>query len=608
MSKFDDFVLDSTFKRTLRLFSKNDKRKLIHITLINTALALLDLIGVAFIGILGALTISGVSSKSPSPTIVKLLDALGLTNFQFQYVVAILGFIATVSLLVRTGLSYFFTRRMLHFLSRRGAQISSEAIVNFFSQPYTKITSKSLQDLTYELTDGVKALIMGIVGSIILIIGDFGLLFVLSASLFIIDPLTAIVIFSSFSLLGIYIYRKYQNVALNLSSENSKLVIRANRMISETLSNYKELYARNQIGYSTKEIGKVRVESAYSFAELAFLPNVSKYVIEAFLVAGALIISGIQFYLTDASTAISILTVFLAAGSRIAPALLRIQQNAILMRSSLGYASPVLEMIEAFSEVSPKVYSGSESSNFHGTVKFENINFAYKESYPNALTNVSFTVQENEFFGIVGTSGAGKSTLLDIMLGILEPTDGKVEVSGLPPRVAIQQHSGAIAYVPQEAQLISGSVRHNLHFGVPEETYSEREMISAIQTVGLNGFLENLPNGIDSDLGINGFQLSGGEAQRLALARALLSKPSILILDEALSALDNMTEITISNNLSQLKGKITLIMITHRISSLFNFDNIIVLESGEISDEGSFNVLKSKATFFDEEEIERRRQ
>ena len=194
------------------------------------------------------------------------------------------------------------------------------------------------------------------------------------------------------------------------------------------------------------------------------------------------------------------------------------------------------------------------------------------------------------------------------MLGILEPTDGKVEVSGLPPRVAIQQHSGAIAYVPQEAQLISGSVRHNLHFGVPEETYSEREMISAIQTVGLNGFLENLPNGIDSDLGINGFQLSGGEAQRLALARALLSKPSILILDEALSALDNMTEITISNNLSQLKGKITLIMITHRISSLFNFDNIIVLESGEISDEGSFNVLKSKATFFDEEEIERRRQ
>jgi ABC-type multidrug transport system fused ATPase/permease subunit len=608
MSNFGEFESYLTAKRVMNLFSKNDKKKLVQITLINTALALLDLIGVAFIGVLGALTISGVSSKSPSPSILKIIDALGLSNFQFQNIIAILGFIAASSLLLRTGLSYFFTRRMLHFLSRRGAQISSETIVNFFNQSYTKITNKSLQDLTYELTDGVKALVMGIVGSIILIVGDCSLLLVLSASLFVIDPLTAVIIFTSFTLLGILIYKKYQNVAIDLSSENSKLVIRANQMISETLSNYKELYARNQLLYSAKEIGKIRLQSANSFAELAFLPNVSKYVIEAFLVVSALIISGIQFYLTDVGTAISILTVFLAAGSRIAPALLRIQQNAILMRSSLGYASPVLEMIETFIGSNVQEQKHIESSTFRETISFENVSFAYQDNLPNALSNVSFEVKEKMFFGIVGTSGAGKSTLLDLMLGILKPTDGKVEVSGVPPTNAIELYPGSISYVPQDAQLISGSVKQNLHFGVPAETYSERHMISVMQSVGLGEFIENLPNGLESDLGVNGFQLSGGEAQRLALARALLSNPKILILDEALSALDNITEIAISNNLSKLKGKITLIMITHRLTSLLNFDNIIVLDNGEITDEGTFNVLKSNAAFFDENEIEQRRQ
>jgi ATP-binding cassette subfamily C protein len=278
------------------------------------------------------------------------------------------------------------------------------------------------------------------------------------------------------------------------------------------------------------------------------------------------------------------------------------------MRSSLGYASPVLEMIETFIGSNVQEQKHIESSTFRETISFENVSFAYQDNLPNALSNVSFEVKEKMFFGIVGTSGAGKSTLLDLMLGILKPTDGKVEVSGVPPTNAIELYPGSISYVPQDAQLISGSVKQNLHFGVPAETYSERHMISVMQSVGLGEFIENLPNGLESDLGVNGFQLSGGEAQRLALARALLSNPKILILDEALSALDNITEIAISNNLSKLKGKITLIMITHRLTSLLNFDNIIVLDNGEITDEGTFNVLKSNAAFFDENEIEQRRQ
>jgi ABC-type multidrug transport system fused ATPase/permease subunit len=603
-----------TISDTLKLFTDKDKKKLFAIVVINTSLAILDLIGVIAIGLLGTLTLSGVSSTTPSSSITSILDILHLGDLEFQIQIALLGLTATASLLTRTGLSYFFTRRMLHFLSKRSAQVTSQVVESFFQQDLIKISNKPLPELTYELTDGVKALTMGIIGSAIIIVSDFTLLLILSISLIVVDAITAIVVLMIFSLIGLYIYHRYRNIAIVLSAENSKYVIESNELIANMIHNFKELYSRNQISYTSGEIGKLRTKASNSFAELAFIPNVSKYVIEASLVLGALIISGIQFYATDAKTAIAKLTVFLAAGSRIAPALLRVQQNSILMRSSMGYARPVLNLIETLrlegSEIEESSTGNTPLQREGSAIKyisFENVSFSYEFNESYEIADLDFDIKEGEFIGIVGPSGSGKSTLLDLMLGLVSPTVGCVTFLGQEPKVAISNTPNLISYVPQDAQLITGSIRSNLHLGVAPQTYSDEEMKNALIAAGMSDFLEKITGGIDGNLGVQGVQLSGGEGQRIALARAILSKPRVLILDEAMSALDHRTEIEISNNLTKMKHRLTIILVTHRTSSLKNCDRVLVMDMGRLIEQGSYQELRLTSRFLDDSKHELKR-
>ncbi|MCX6181695.1 MAG: ATP-binding cassette domain-containing protein, partial [Bacteroidetes bacterium] len=197
-----------------------------------------------------------------------------------------------------------------------------------------------------------------------------------------------------------------------------------------------------------------------------------------------------------------------------------------------------------------------------------------------------------EFFGIVGTSGAGKSTLLDIMLGILEPTDGKVEVSGLPPRVAIQQYSGAIAYVPQEVILFGGTIAENIRYGKPDA--SDEEVNEAAKKANAHQFISGFPEGYKTLVGDRGIQLSGGQKQRVAIARAVLKNPSILILDEATSALDSESEHLVQEALDNLMQNRTSIVIAHRLSTIKKANQILVINDGYIAESGTHMELSQK--------------
>ena len=362
---------------------------------------------------------------------------------------------------------------------------------------------------------------------------------------------------------------------------------------------------RDRREFYAKEIGDIRHQLSKSLAELQFLPNISKYAIEIALVLGALILAVIQFVLTDATQAIAILSIFLAAGSRIAPALMRVQQGAIQIKSSLGVANPALELIEELENILESKFSDidldSRYIGFNGEIEVNSVSMQYPSSKGFSLDNINLSIKNGEFVAIVGPSGSGKTTLVDIILGILHPKSGKVLISGLSPLHAINKWPGAIGYVPQNVAIFNSSIRENIGLGYSLSSIREDYVENAIRIANLIEFVGEAPNGLSTNVGERGTKLSGGQRQRIGIARAMYTKPRVLILDEATSSLDSQTEKNISDAILAFKGEMTLIVIAHRLSTVKAADRVIYLHQGSIKHVGTFEEVRNAVANFDEQ-------
>ncbi|MSY27488.1 MAG: hypothetical protein F2671_05405, partial [Actinobacteria bacterium] len=311
--------------RAARLLSKSDRRKVFIVILIQIFLGALDLLGVALIGIVGALAVSGVQSRVPGDRVSSVLDFVGLSSFDFQTQTALLGLAAGVILVGRTVLSVFFTRKALFFLGRRGAAISADLTSRVLSQSLLAVQARTSQETLYALTSGVGSITLGLLGTVVTMASDASLLVVMAIGLVVVDPTVALSSFIFFALIGFLLQRLLSGKAQRLGMEQSELSITSNEKIVEVLSSYRESLVRNRRAYYAKEIGELRYKLAHAQAEIAFMPNVSKYVLETSVVLGALLLSAAQFLLQDAGHAVGTLAIFLAAGTRIAPAILRVQ-------------------------------------------------------------------------------------------------------------------------------------------------------------------------------------------------------------------------------------------------------------------------------------------
>ena len=205
---------------------------------------------------------------------------------------------------------------------------------------------------------------------------------------------------------------------------------------------------------------------------------------------------------------------------------------------------------------------------------------------------MSFDVFPGEFVAIVGSSGAGKTTLVDIILGALEPKIGTVKIAGLNPRDSFVEWPGAVAYVPQDSIVINGTIRQNLALGFPLIQLTDDFCWESLRMAKLEEFVGSLPDGLDSHVGDRGTRLSGGQKQRLGIARALLTKPKIVIFDEATSALDAETENRVSESILKLTGECTVIFIAHRLSVVRSADMIYYIDKGKIVSQGTFEELR----------------
>jgi ABC-type multidrug transport system fused ATPase/permease subunit len=425
----------------------------------------------------------------------------------------------------------------------------------------------------------------------------------MGVGLFVVDPTTAIGTSVVFAAIGFILYRLMHVRASALGKRSSQLNVRSNEKIVEVFSSYRESVVRNRRDYYAREIGKLRFNLADTLAEINFMPYISKYVIETSVVLGALLIGSAQFILQDATQAVATLAIFLAAGTRIAPAVLRLQQGSLQIRGCLGMASPTLDLIDALGN-SPLVENVKDSvdithEGFVSGIQIDSASFSYPEKNHPALTEVTLNIPAGSSVAIVGPSGAGKTTLIDILLGVLIPNEGSVLISGLPPQLAVAKWPGAVSYVPQDVLIVAGTIRENVALGYPSELATDELVMSALRVAHLEHFVEELPQGVDTQVGERGAKVSGGQRQRLGIARAMFTRPHLLVLDEATSSLDGETEANISEAIHALRGSTTVVMIAHRLSTVRNADLVVYLSKGKVITKGTFSEVRDAVPDFD---------
>ena len=587
----------------MRVLSRSDRKKVLVVIALQICMGVLDLLGVVAIGLLGALSVTGLQSSEPGDRVSSVLQLLHISDSPFQTQAAILGVGAIFLLVGRTILSIFFTRRILFFLSRRGAIISANLISRLLRQPLLMVQSRTTQETLYAVTNGVTLITLQVLATSIVMISDLSLLIIMAIGLFVVDPITAIGTSFIFSLIAYFLYRFMHVRAGVLGLNNMKFSVLSNEKIVEVFSSYREAIVRNRRDYYAREIGKLRLSLANVSAESAFMPYVSKYVIETAVVLGALLIGAAQFILQDGVRAVSTLAIFLAAGTRIAPAVLRLQQGSIQVRGSLSAATPTLDLIDALGD-SPMIESVNDNVDTHhdgfdSSIEIFTTSLTYPTKLTPAISEITLVIPAGTSVAFVGPSGAGKTTIIDVLLGVLNPDQGSVLISGLPPLAAVAKWPGAISYVPQDVVIASGSIRENVALGYPKAAATDELVMSALKIAHLDKFVSELPDGVDTEVGERGARISGGQRQRIGIARAMFTRPHLLVLDEATSSLDGETEASISKAIHALRGSTTVVMIAHRLSTVRNADLVVYLSEGKIMAKGSFNQVRAAVPDFD---------
>jgi ABC-type multidrug transport system fused ATPase/permease subunit len=586
----------------LKVFTSSQRRKVLLIVFSQILLAGVDLVGVAIVGAIGAIAVAGVQSQPPPDSLLRILQFVYLDNQSIQLQVGALAVIATVFFTARTFLGMVITHRMLFFLSRRSAEVTRHLIFRIFNSGLSSIQSRSSQEYLFVITSGMNTLIIGVLSNVIIVLADAALLIILLTGLVIFNPIITIVTATLFATVGFGLYRFLNKRAEALGSENTSLHVKSTAKIQEVLSTYRENFVKDRLDFKSEELSSLRKQHSDVLAGMSYLPNVTKYSIELFVVVFIFLISAIEFARVDALHAVSTISVFLMASSRIAPAVLRIQQSLLSIQSAVGTSNSSIEILEDFHNYPVQVEEIPRKkiiNGFNPGISVEKLSYTYPNSERLILDQISLEIKAGEFVAIVGPSGAGKSTLIDLILGLQAPQSGSIEISGYSSTLAPRLFAGEIGYLPQEVFILNGTLRENIALGYPADSLSDSEVWSALKRANAESFVQRLPLGIETLLGDGGVMLSGGEKQRLGIARTLVTNPSLIVMDEATSALDSQTEFELTQSISEFREGKTIIVVAHRLSTVMKADRVVYLSNGRIEAQGTFEEIRRRVPEFD---------
>lgn len=376
------------------------------------------------------------------------------------------------------------------------------------------------------------------------------------------------------------------------------LMCEMNQVAMEAIQGHKEVLVMNRQEFFIKEYGNVKAKYSRVSVKVDMGTTVPAYLIEMICITGILIAVAVQMGNTSNVTELITQLSAIAAGAfRILPALGAITSgiNTIIMSTSqLGACYETVRQVKQLEQEERKK---SEQKQKYADMQFEReivlqgVSFQYPEGEENVLERVNLTIKKGESIAFIGPSGAGKTTVSDIILALLKPTEGHILMDGVDIEDLGGRWNRIIGYVPQATFIIDDTVRHNIAFGEKKSEIDDEQVWQALKIAQLDEFIRNLPAGLDTKVGERGVRFSGGQRQRLAIARALYRNPDVLVLDEATAALDNETESEVMKAIEALQGYKTLIIVAHRLTTVRKCDVIYEVKDKQI-------VVRDKAEIF----------
>ncbi|MHB1211294.1 MAG: ABC transporter ATP-binding protein [Candidatus Nanopelagicales bacterium] len=613
----------ASVRKAIDLLPAHKRRLLFLAAGIQISLGILDLIGIALIGLVAAVAVSGVGAvlgAGPAtdnlPSWVQtVLSWVGLEDLTVSQLSVLLALMAVVILVMKTVLSALMSRRIIRFLANRQADVSVRLARDFLSRPLAQVQRWTTPEALYALGNGVSAATVSLLGASIMIASEVFLFAIVGVGLFLYDPVLTVICVIMFGIIVLVLQRGLGGWTARNAKTMTDASIDTLTAVSEALATYREATVLNRRDLYVARYEGLVGRYAGATATAGFILEIPKYVLDVALYLGVLVLGVVQFLTKDWTSAAATVALFLAAGSRILPGLLRLQGATITIRNASVQAQPTFFMSDYLDATraegddtgpdTPKVTAArihahvqSGYPDFVAEVVVSSVTLTYGDAHEPALIDASFTARTGASVALVGSTGAGKSTLADVVLGVMRPDSGRVTISGVPPREAISRWPGAISYVPQAAALVAGSVRQNVALGMPDEAIDDELVWEALQRAHLDTFLVESREGLDTMIGERGFRLSGGQRQRLGIARALYTRPILLVLDEATSSLDSETEQAIIQTLVELEGEVTTITVAHRLATVRHADEVLYLEGGRIIARGSFDDVRAQVPDF----------
>ena len=597
-------------REALSLLSSRDRRLLWLSTAIQMSTSVLDLVGVLLIGLVGALAVTTVQSMPPPASVQTFLGVFGLEGLSNQQLVGFLALAAAVVLLSKSLVSSYLTRRVLAFLANRQAIVSARLAQALLSRPLTFVQSRSSQETAYALIQGVGAATMSMLGQMTIALSELALLALLSIALLFLNPWITVGAIAFFTAVAWLLQRAMGRWASRAGAASAGAEISSLNAVQEAVSAYREIVVADRRELYVSRIQEHRWQAARIYADLNFIGLLPKYMFEAALVVGGFVLAAFLFTTQGSVAAVGTLALYLAAASRVMPSLLRLQGAALTMRSAAGVAAPTFALAQELGKptTDPSPRRSDEvirealrrgHPGLVATISLSNVSVTYASASEPALLDVSFSLAAGQSLALVGSSGAGKSTLADVLLGVLTPDTGVAQIGGVSPNEAVARWPGGISYVPQDVVLANDTVRANVALGLPEGAIDDDMVWEALERAHLADYLKRERDGLDTLIGESGVRLSGGQRQRLGIARALFTRPRLLVLDEATSALDADSEFAISQTIHGLEGTTTTVIIAHRLSTVRDVDLLLYLSRGRVLGMGTFPEVRAEVPDLD---------
>jgi len=573
-----------TLQKIFSIFTPKQRRKCIGILFAIILGAMLEAVGIG--AILPLISLMGEPGfLDHHLQIAQYASMLGINNHT-DFIIASSLFLMLLYFL-KNSYMVWQSKLQIDFTIRNQIYYSRQLMAEYLYKPYVYHLQQNSATLLRNVNTAGITIFTNILLPVFLLLTETITVIMIWLMLVWIDSFTAIVVLGFLALLLYVVARALRHQISRQGVIQNKYTRIYLKWINQCFGAIKETKVQGSEAYFLDEFNTSYTLYGEAHRKFLFFNQIPKSLIEMIVVSGLLLLILLKLLLGSAPTEIvPLLGVLALAAFRLMPSANRI----ITHSNTIKFQLPLFhELYDELLAIRQRALTGEEicgngdetSLEFSNNIRIDHLGYQYPEGKKEVLRDVTFTIPKGKFVGIVGPSGAGKTTFVDLLLGLLEPTVGRILIDGSDIQDKTRAWQANLAYVPQNIYLIDGTIRENIALGIPEKEIDDARIAHVLQMAELYDFVQSLSNGIHTNVGERGVKLSGGQRQRIGIARALYYKPEVLILDEATSALDYETEKSITDTILKLKGRITIVAIAHRISTLEACDFKVRFEDGK---------------------------